>query len=126
MSLPCKMPAIQEHIIAVMGITGAGKSTFTPKATGRKDIIISNNLQPRTKDAKEYVMEHKGRQVRLIDTPGFDDDEMSDADLLKIIGDFLGTLVIDGATLAGMILLQPVTTNRVPGSEERRTPTNGG
>jgi predicted GTPase len=79
-----------------------------------------------TKDAKEYVTEHKGRQVRLIDTPGFDDDEMSDADLLKIIGDFLGTLVINGATLAGMILLQPVTTNRVPGSEERRTRTNGG
>jgi hypothetical protein len=59
-------------------------------------------------------MEHKGRQVRLIDTPGFDDDEMSDADLLKIIGDFLSTLVINRATLAGMILLQPVTTNRVP------------
>jgi len=47
MSLPCEMPAIQEHIIAVMGITGAGKSTFTSKATGRKDIIISNNLRPR-------------------------------------------------------------------------------
>jgi hypothetical protein len=74
-----------------------------------------------TKDAKGYVMEHKGRQVRLIDTPGFDDDEMSDADLLKIIGDFLGTLDVNGSTLAGTILLQPVTTNRVPGSEERRT-----
>ncbi|KAF4633376.1 hypothetical protein G7Y89_g4746 [Cudoniella acicularis] len=66
-------------------------------------------------------MEHTGRQVRLIDTPGFDDDEMSDADLLKIIADFLGTPQVKGMTPAGTILLQPVTGNRVGGNEERRT-----
>jgi len=32
-----------KYLIALIGMTGAGKSTFISKATGRKDIEISNS-----------------------------------------------------------------------------------
>ena len=32
-------------IVAVMGVTGAGKSYFVQKATNRQDIVIGHDLQ---------------------------------------------------------------------------------
>jgi ABC-type uncharacterized transport system ATPase component len=34
----------EEYLIAVIGVTGAGKSTFTSKATGDKAVEIGNGL----------------------------------------------------------------------------------
>ena len=56
-----------------------------------------------------------------IDTPGFDDTERTDADVLELIAKFLRETYANGMLLTGIILLQPVTGNRVQGSEKRRT-----
>ena len=56
-----------------------------------------------------------------IDTPGFDDTERTDADVLELIANFLRETYANGMLLTGIVLLQPVAGNRVQGSEKRRT-----
>ena len=45
----------KEIIIAVMGVTGAGKSTFIQTATQNKDVIIGHGLESETKITKGYA-----------------------------------------------------------------------
>jgi hypothetical protein len=59
--------------------------------------------------------------VTLIDTPGFDDTDRTDADVLKLIADYLAETYQNNVLLTGIILLQPISGNRVQGSERRRT-----
>jgi hypothetical protein len=59
--------------------------------------------------------------VTLIDTPGFDDTDRTDADILKLIADYLVGTYQNNVLLTGLILLQPISGNRVQGSERRRT-----
>jgi predicted GTPase len=65
------------HIL-VMGLTGAGKSTFISKATGDDSIRVGSGLRSVTKEVAEYVLYYEGFEVHLIDSPGFDDGTMSD------------------------------------------------
>jgi hypothetical protein len=59
--------------------------------------------------------------VTLIDTPGFDDTDRTDTDILKLIADYLAETYQHDILLTGLILLQPISGNRVQGSERRRT-----
>ena len=61
-----------------------------------------------------------GQKVSLIDTPGFDDSEIPDTDILERISIFLQETYAKGVLLTGVILLQPVTHNRIQGNETRR------
>ena len=65
-------------------------------------------------------MSLNGQDITLLDTPGFDDTERTDADVLTLIADFLGATHQNDTLLTGIILLQPVTGNRFQGSERRR------
>jgi len=123
-------------LIAVLGVTGAGKTTFINKATGSSLTVghsitsckISRQLRWKTlicctgtKDiayADTYI---DGKYVRLIDTPGFDDTERTDADVLEDIAKWLEATYRAGILLTGIILLQPISNNKVYGSEARRT-----
>jgi hypothetical protein len=62
-----------------------------------------------------------GKWVTLIDTPGFDDTDLSDTDILNLIAQFLATTYTHGKFLSGIILLQQININRVQGTEKRRT-----
>lgn len=44
-------------VIAVMGMTGAGKSTFIQKASGLKDVVIGHGLASCTSDSIHLVKE---------------------------------------------------------------------
>jgi hypothetical protein len=57
----------------------------------------------------------------LIDTPGFDDSNMTDAEVLSLIAKWLNETYQHGILLTGAILLQPVDGNKAYGSEARRT-----
>lgn len=56
----------------------------------------------------------------MIDTPGFDDTERTDLDVLELMANYLGDNYAQGVLLTGIVLLQPVTGNRVQGSERKR------
>lgn len=59
--------------------------------------------------------------MALIDTPGFDDTYKSDAEVLEMIATFLAETYSQDMLLTGIILLQPISGNRVQGNELRRT-----
>jgi hypothetical protein len=59
--------------------------------------------------------------VALIDTPGFDDTYKSDAEILELIAKFLAETYSQDMLLSGIILLQPISGNRVQGNERKRT-----
>ena len=62
-----------------------------------------------------------GREIILIDTPGFDDTDRSEAHVLEQIANYLHTTYTANYLLTGLILLQPINGNRITGSEMRRT-----
>ncbi|KAL5357063.1 P-loop containing nucleoside triphosphate hydrolase protein [Aspergillus floccosus] len=110
-----------EILIAVIGVTGAGKTTFISRATGNTDLEIGRGLESCTKDVLPVPCTIDGTRVVLIDTPGFDDTYESDADIMQLIANYLATTYERKIFLSGLILLQPITGNRITGSERRRT-----
>lgn len=51
--------------------------------------------------------------------PGFNDTLRSDLDILKELAFFFRRIHMSGASLGGIIYVQPITTNRVQGSSKR-------
>ncbi|KAJ8132651.1 hypothetical protein O1611_g969 [Lasiodiplodia mahajangana] len=106
-------------VLAVLGITGSGKSTFISTLTNL-DIGIGHNLAPKTTEIGIYsFLQESGRRVYLIDTPGFDDDVHSDIDVLREQVFLFTQLYRTGASLIGLVYLHPITKNRVDGSAMR-------
>ncbi|RYP67360.1 hypothetical protein DL769_005790 [Monosporascus sp. CRB-8-3] len=103
-----------EILIAVIGVTGAGKTTFISKATGRNDLEIGYGVD-------SFTFSLDGKKVTLIDTPGFDDTYQSDADILQLVANYMAQTYEKGILLTGLILLQPINQNRLQGSEMKRT-----
>lgn len=130
-----------EILIAVLGVTGAGKTTFISKATGRTDLKIGHGLQScrfgyyvqinqitrltsyvkGTQDMALAPTMINGKKVILIDTPGFDDSERTDTEILTLLAEHLHVTYQAGRLINGIILLQPINANRVQGSERKRT-----
>ncbi|RDL31499.1 p-loop containing nucleoside triphosphate hydrolase protein [Venustampulla echinocandica] len=108
-------------LIAVLGVTGAGKTTFISKATGRTDLKIGHGLSSCTQDISVAHLEMQGKKIALIDTPGFDDTNKTDAEVLGLIATYMADTYAQDMLLSGIILLQPINTNRVQGSERKRT-----
>jgi uncharacterized protein Yka (UPF0111/DUF47 family) len=80
-----------EIFIAVMGRSGAGKSSFINLASN-SSLKIGEGLESCTESvemSEPFQLEPNGRHIRLIDTPGFDDSFKSDADILNTIATFL-------------------------------------
>ncbi|KAJ2986131.1 hypothetical protein NUW58_g5172 [Xylaria curta] len=57
----------QDLLIAVMGMTGSGKTTFISKVTGRKDLKVGHNLTSCTRDIEviETKIEISDFRLRL-------------------------------------------------------------
>ncbi|KAK1755528.1 GTP-binding protein A [Echria macrotheca] len=130
---PASSPRKERRIlIALCGVTGAGKTTFVAKASGRKDLKIGYDVDPCTQEPQmvEFKLECKKddndpsdeREIVLIDTPGFDDDTRSDVEILELIAAWMAKRdMMKEQLLDGLIFLHPITHNRVGGSEWNRT-----
>ncbi|KAF9781318.1 P-loop containing nucleoside triphosphate hydrolase protein [Thelephora terrestris] len=105
--------------IAVMGATGSGKTSFINMASG-SSLRIGSSLESCTAEVQlsdEFVLDR--RPVVLIDTPGFDDTNKSDTDILKLIAAFLATAYEAGSTLAGVIYIYRISDKRFSGIAAR-------
>lgn len=58
-------------------------------------------------------------RVHLIDTPGFDDTNRTDADVLKQVALWLGSTYKDGKLLDGLLYLHRIIDTRMMGSARR-------
>jgi hypothetical protein len=73
-------------------------------------------IQPGTSKPGFYKYVHEGKNVWLLDTPGFDDTYRSDTDILKDIALCLSDIHSKGIALAGIIYLHRITDVRITGS----------
>jgi len=108
----------KDVIIAVMGPTGAGKSSFIQTASGFK-IGIGHQLESCTTDVspvKVLCAEGNIPDIVFVDTPGFDDTHKTDIEILEMIAEWLKKTYERDITLAGILYLHRISDNRMAGT----------
>jgi GTPase Era involved in 16S rRNA processing len=103
-------------LIAVMGATGSGKSTFINRACPKARMRVGEDLQSCTSVVQispSFTL--NGRTVYLIDTPGFDDTTRSNVEVLQDIAVHLAESYKRGIKLCGIIFIHRITDNRIGG-----------
>ncbi|KAF4850967.1 Vegetative incompatibility protein HET-E-1 [Colletotrichum siamense] len=112
-------PQPSDVLIAVMGITGSGKSTFISHCTD-KNVSIGEGLHSDTQDIVPYPCKPDiGANVYLIDTPGFDDTERDDAEILRQIATWVGDTYKKKVHIRGILYLHRITDVRMQGAAIR-------
>lgn len=113
------VPRPSDIYIAVMGVTGAGKSTFISACT-EKEVKVGHDLQACTQGLDVYPCSlFADKNVYLVDTPGFDDTTRTDKEVLKEIALWLGSSYKQQIRLSGIIYLHRITDNRMQGSARK-------
>jgi len=69
-----------------------------------------------TSKVQPYSFEYAGAKITLVDTPGFDDTERSDTEVLREITDWTSATYRKSQLLSGIIYLHPITYTRMEGS----------
>ncbi|KAJ8469412.1 hypothetical protein ONZ45_g16901 [Pleurotus djamor] len=103
-------------VIVVMGPPNSGKSTFISHAS-RHQIrgIVGNGLSSQTSHVQPYKVKIGDQKVILVDTPGFDNTNISDTQVLGMIADWLQKTYNDNFKLAGIIYMHRISDNRMTG-----------
>jgi len=95
-----------------MGPMGVGKSNFIDKLVGGTKHG-GNKLQPSASQISEVTYRRSdGSEVRLVDTPGFDNTTKEDYDILKMVEKWLKKTYDSKTTVAAIIYLHRITDNR--------------
>ncbi|KAJ5633944.1 hypothetical protein N7528_001786 [Penicillium herquei] len=102
--------------ILVMGGTGTGKSSFIAEVTGER-VQIGHDLHSCTAECTswECCLDDQ-TTVTLVDTPGFNDTNRLDLEILKCITTYLTYLQEADIQLAGIIYMQRITDRRMTGA----------
>ncbi|KAF5376652.1 hypothetical protein D9615_007813 [Tricholomella constricta] len=109
----------EEMMIAVMGPTGTGKSSFINLVSGA-NLQVGGGLQSCTTSVQATKpFDLDGFRVTLIDTPGFDDSTVRDTDVLAMIAAYLSFTYKHGKMLAGVIYMHRILDNRMGGISSR-------
>ncbi|KAF2110120.1 P-loop containing nucleoside triphosphate hydrolase protein [Lophiotrema nucula] len=103
-------------VIAVMGMTGVGKSSFIKNITNSPDIVIGHGLASETNEVKGYDVTHSSKRYTLVDTPGFDDSFESDESITRMILEWLQQSYQAGTRLNGIIYIHSIAQPRLQGS----------
>ncbi|KAF5671393.1 hypothetical protein FDENT_10932 [Fusarium denticulatum] len=105
--------------IAVMGLTGSGKSTFISHLT-KSAVPIGSELQSCTREVAVYPYQYSNStNVYLVDTPGFDDTNLSDSDVLREIATWLTGSYNNKVNLTGILYFHRITDIRMGGSARK-------
>ncbi|KAH8825830.1 P-loop containing nucleoside triphosphate hydrolase protein [Flagelloscypha sp. PMI_526] len=98
-----------------MGATGAGKTHFINLVSG-SNLRVGTGLNSCTSSIQlSEPFELDGRSVTLVDTPGFDDTDTSDFDILNMISEYLSDSYRSGTKLAGVVYLHRISDFRFGG-----------
>ncbi|RBR21417.1 uncharacterized protein FIESC28_04954 [Fusarium coffeatum] len=118
-----RFPRQNDIFIAVMGITGSGKSSFISKCSG-KNVKIGHSQTSCTSVVDVYPYEvSRDCTVYLIDTPGFDDSDKTDTQVLQEIAAWLSDSYKHRILLHGIIYLHRISDTRMQGSAKRNLMT---
>jgi predicted GTPase len=75
-------------IIGVFGTTGTGKTSLIQTISGRT-LKVGHGLRSCTSGIQEVHCEVDGYPIILVDTPGFNDTERSDTEILTVMAEWL-------------------------------------
>ncbi|KZP02876.1 hypothetical protein FIBSPDRAFT_808285 [Athelia psychrophila] len=112
--------------IAVMGLAGAGNSSFVNMALGRDACPVGTGQKPITVEIQAHRRGHpngSGRNIVFIDTPGIQvggEYEAAD-DVLWAILRWLTAEYQGNVLLTGILFMHRITDNRALGGEMRTT-----
>ncbi|KAF8874924.1 P-loop containing nucleoside triphosphate hydrolase protein [Infundibulicybe gibba] len=108
---PAQNDATDIVTIVVIGRPGSGKTEFINCASG-SELPVGHGPRPCTQAMQMgQRFELDGRQVVLIDTPGFDYTELGEGDVLNLIKKFLKLNFGKGKILSGVIYLHRIHDN---------------
>ncbi|CAG9986568.1 unnamed protein product [Clonostachys byssicola] len=114
-----RAPKPNDVFIAIMGVTGSGKSSFISQCCGRM-VRVGHDLTGCTSTVDVHAFDLSPTQtIYLIDTPGFDDTNRGDAEVLTQIAAWLGESYQHKILLHGIVYLHPITDRRMLGSARR-------
>ncbi|KAG4431675.1 hypothetical protein IFR05_012841 [Cadophora sp. M221] len=102
-------------VVAVMGVTGVGKSSFIEAVSGQRNIV-GHNLTSETSLVTPYRFSHRSVNYVLVDTPGFDDSNLSDREVTDNLLQWLRSSYTDGTRLNGIIYIHSIAKPRMEGS----------
>lgn len=113
-------PQNNDFIIPVMGMSGAGKSTFINYIAGEKVPVteVGHDLKSCTSQVLPFVIKPSlgnGRRLILVDTPGYGDGDRSDAQIQDCITSGLKKLYRNELNLAGIIYIHDISSTRIFG-----------
>ncbi|KXN84717.1 hypothetical protein AN958_12144 [Leucoagaricus sp. SymC.cos] len=113
---------VTDKVIALMGPTGSGKSTFISTISGA-DQGIGHDLMSCTNEIKamrvRVTREDEDIDVVLVDTPGFDDTYKSDYEILQMISEWIKQAGYKNILLDGLLYLHRISDNRMAGTPLR-------
>ncbi|KAG6379451.1 P-loop containing nucleoside triphosphate hydrolase protein [Boletus reticuloceps] len=105
--------------IAVLGLTGSGKTTFV-NLVSESSLGVGRGLESCTSEVQASNRFNVGeREVVLIDTPGFGDTTLADSDIWKIIAASFVTSYRAGIHFTGVIYMQRISDVKVSGSSQQ-------
>ncbi|KAF2723147.1 P-loop containing nucleoside triphosphate hydrolase protein [Polychaeton citri CBS 116435] len=107
--------------VAVMGVTGSGKSTFIRAASQLDEVKVGHGWESCTAIVEPFDFTYKGRKITLIDTPGFNDTNKTETEVLREIADWLDSTYRNPPhqKLNGLIYVQSILDPRMYGSSLR-------
>ncbi|CZR64978.1 uncharacterized protein PAC_14878 [Phialocephala subalpina] len=105
---------VKQCTIAVVGVTGSGKSSFIKRLAGDTSIKIGNTLTSETSEITLYTFTYNLVKYTLLDTPGFNDTTLSDHEIFQTLIKYLA-----GTKLNGILYLHRITDTRMQGSALR-------
>ncbi|KAI6099978.1 P-loop containing nucleoside triphosphate hydrolase protein [Pisolithus croceorrhizus] len=107
----------RDTIIALMGPTGAGKSSFIANATKQEGKGVGHDLTSCTNEIKATKCHVEGFSIVLVDTPGIDDMNRSEMHILKLISDWLkAEYPTPQPILSAILYFHRISDNRVAGT----------
>ncbi|KZT01504.1 uncharacterized protein LAESUDRAFT_731067 [Laetiporus sulphureus 93-53] len=109
------MQSVAPKLILVMGTTGCGKTSFVNLVSG-SNFTVGNEMQSCTETIDMAEFQLSDQKVVILDTPGFDDTERPQADVLHQIATFLQKMYENGTKPTGMIYMHRISDNRMTGS----------
>ncbi|KAM0348850.1 hypothetical protein ACHAP4_010666 [Fusarium culmorum] len=102
--------------IALMGLTGAGKSSFINHCI-KHEVVVGDGLQACTETVEVFSFEYRpGVTIHLVDTPGFDDTNRQDSAVLRDISAWLSKSYTEKILLNGILYLHRISDPRMQGS----------